>query len=425
MSTDERRQVVISTDGHCGAHLRQYKEYLDPKYRDGFDAWADNFHDAWAEDLDQDRPADYRSGVASAASTLNWDSDARLAYLDRQGIAAEVLFPNTAPPFYPSGVLVSPGPRSREEYDLRFAGLRAHNRWLAEFCAEAPERRAGFAQVFLDDMDDAVAEVTWAKEHGLRGVLLPGDHVQKMAGLYYPEYEPLWAACADLGLVVHKHAAAPTESFYEGGRASQLVHFMEIQFYTGRAISHMILSGVFERHPDLKFVTTEIASASEVAAILARMDMIVRLRDLGTGMPFYEHVSGALADLHREPHEYFASNCYLGGPQDLRRAYELGVPNLMWGADTPHSEGTGPYTREAIRVELADLPAAERSVLLADRAADVYGLDLAALQVLADRIGPTQAELDQPLPRDQWPTYPTETICTVFSGHGSFETTAA
>jgi predicted TIM-barrel fold metal-dependent hydrolase len=200
---------------------------------------------------------------------------------------------------------------------------------------------------------------------------------------------------------------------------------MEIQFYTGRAISHMILSGVFERHPNLKFVTTEIASASEVAAILARMDMIVRLRDLGTGMPFYEHVKGALAELRRTPSEYFVSNCYLGGPQDLRRAYELGVPNLMWGADTPHSEGTGPYTREAMRVELADLPADERSVLLADRAASVYDLDLAALQAIADRIGPTIEELDTPLPRDQWPVYPTETICTVFSGHSSFETSAA
>ena len=228
---------------------------------------------------------------------MNWDSRLRLDYVDSQGIAAEVLFPNTAPPFYPSGVFTSPRPRSREEYELRFAGLRAHNRWLADFCSEAPERRAGFAQIFLDDIDDAVAEVRWAKENGLRGVLLPGDHVLKMVNLYYPRYDPLWAACAELELPVHRHAAAPTESVYEGGEASQLVHFVEIQFYTSRAISHLIFSGVFERHPDLLFVTTEIASATEIARDLIKMDMMYKLRDMGTGTPFYPHVKDALAKL--------------------------------------------------------------------------------------------------------------------------------
>ena len=196
---------------------------------------------------------------------LNWDSQLRLDdYLDAQGIAAEVLFPNTVPPFYPSVVLTAPGPRSPREYELRFAGLQAHNRWLADFCRQAPDRRAAFAQIFLDDVDDAIAEVRWAKEAGLHGVLLPGDHVLKMANLYYPRYEPLWATCVALDLPVHRHAAAPTESFYEGGKASQLVAFVEIQFYTARAVSHLIFSGVFERHPELKFVTTEIAGASEL-----------------------------------------------------------------------------------------------------------------------------------------------------------------
>ena len=279
--------------------LWDYKQYLDRRYHDEFDPWARSFKDPWSEELDQERPLNNRSGVASMGAPLNWDSQLRLDYLDAQGIAAEVLFPNTVPPFYPSGVLTAPGPRSPREYELRFAGLRAHNRWLADFCDQAPDRRAGFAQIFLDDVDDAIAEVRWAKEAGLRGVLLPGDHVLKMANLYYPRYEPLWATCAELDLPIHRHAAAPTESFYEGGKASQLVAFVEIQFYTARAVSHLIFSGVFERHPELKFVTTEIAGASELARDLAQMDMMAGLRDMGTGTPFYAHVKDALEELTR------------------------------------------------------------------------------------------------------------------------------
>lgn len=407
-------QIVISTDGHCGADLWDYKPYLEHRYHEAFDPWAENFHDAWAEELDQDRPVDNRSGVASAATPLNWDSQLRLDYIDSQGIAAEVLFPNTPPPFYPSGVFTSPAPRSREEYELRFAGLRAHNRWLADFCNEAPERRAGFAQIFLDDVDDAVAEVRWAKENGLRGVLLPGDHVLKMVNLYYPHYDPLWAACADLELPVHRHAVAPTESVYEGGGASQLVHFVEIQFYTSRALSHLIFAGVFERHPDLRFVTTEIASATELARDLIRMDMMYNMRDMGTGTPFYPHVKDALAYLQRTPSEYFATNCYVAGPHDLRPARDAGIPNLMWGADIPHAEGTGPFTIECLRATLCDIPHPERNELLAERAAQVYQFDLDLLRPVADEIGPTIEQLDSPLLPESRPKYPDQTSCSVF-----------
>ena len=418
-ATGDHRQILISTDGHAGADLRDYKAYLDPQHRELFDAWADGFHDAWAEDIDQDRDANNRAGVASANAPVNWDSTLRNEHLDGQGMAAEVLFPNTPPPFYPSGVLTSPAPRDRDEYELRFAGLRAHNRWLSEFCAESPERRAGFAQVFLLDVDDAVAEVRWAKEAGLQGVLLPGDHVQNMQGLYYPALEPLWAACAELQLPIHRHAAAPTESLYEGGPASQLVHFVEGQFYTGRAISHLIFAGVFERYPDLKFVTTEIASAAELQSRLATMDMMAKLRDMGTGTPFYEHTREALEGLERLPSEYFATNCYVGGPHDLRRAVDAGVPNLMWGADFPHSEGTAPFSVESLRAELADLSPDVIDELVCGRAAAVYGFDLAALQPIADEIGPTIAELTTPLADSEWPSYPDETACSVFRGHAA------
>jgi predicted TIM-barrel fold metal-dependent hydrolase len=392
-----------------------YKPYLEARYHDAFDGWASAFHDAWAEETDQDRPANHRVGVASMTAPLNWDTRMRLDYLDSQGIAAEVLFPNTAPPFYPSGALTAPGPRTAKEYEFRFAGLRAHNRWLADFCSEAPGRWAGFAQIFLDDIDDAVAEVRRAKGAGLRGVLLPNDHVQKMANLYYPQYDALWAVCAELELPVHRHTNFPTESVHEGGDASALVGMIEMQFYVVRAIGHMILSAVFERHPDLVFVITEITSASEVPAYLGRLDMMLRM-SLGEGTPLVEHIGDAVAALKKLPSEYFASNCYIAGPtHDLRQAHDQGTPNLMWGADVPHSEGTSPYTLEAIRTTLWDLPESDLDELLATRAAKVYGFDLGALQAVADRIGPTMQQIKTPLPPEEAPRYPQDTRCTVFN----------
>jgi predicted TIM-barrel fold metal-dependent hydrolase len=411
---DEQRRVLISTDGHCGAKLRDYKPYLERRYHDEFEVWARSYYDPWAEETDQERPANHRIGVASAMAEMNWDGPMRLEHLDSQGIAAEVLFPNTAPPFYPSGAVTAPGPRSRKEYELRFAGLQAHNRWLADFCSQAPDRWAGFAQIFLDDVDAAVAEVRWAKEAGLRGVLLPGDHVLRMTNLYYPQLDPLWAACEELELPVHRHTNFVTESVQEGGTASVLVGMCEGQFYGIRAIGHMILSGVFERHPNLKFVVTEVTSASEIPAYLAKLDIMIGM-NLGAGTPLHEHVGDALAALRRAPSEYFASNCFIAGPtHDLRQAYDLGLPNLMWGADVPHSEGTSPYTLEVLQTTLWDLPESDLDTLLSKRAAELYDFDLDKLRTVADRIGPTTQEIKTPLPPEQRPRYPEETRCTVF-----------
>jgi hypothetical protein len=87
----------------------------------------------------------------------------------------------------------------------------------------------------------------------------------------------------------------------------------------------------------------------------------------------------------------------------------------MWGADLPHSEGTSPYTLEALRVMLWDLPASSLDELLATRAAAVYDFDLVTLQGIADRIGPTVNEIKTPLPPEEYPRYPQDTRCTVFN----------
>jgi hypothetical protein len=69
----------------------------------------------------------------------------------------------------------------------------------------------------------------------------------------------------------------------------------------------------------------------------------------------------------------------------------------MWGWDYPHAEGTFPYSREAYRLLFADLTDDEIRAILGGTAAEVYGFDVAALQPIADRIGPTLEEIRTPL----------------------------
>ncbi|HET9730432.1 MAG TPA: amidohydrolase, partial [Acidimicrobiia bacterium] len=180
---DTDRYTIISADCHAGGSHEMYREYLEQRYLEDFDAWREKYRNPF-RDL---QPAD-------GGRVRNWDDTRRIGDLEQDGIVAEVVFPNTVPPFFPSFVLFARPPRP-EEYEHRLAGIRAHNRWLVDWCSRFPERRAGIGQIFLNDIDDAIADARWIKEHGLRGGVLisalPPD-VDYIKPLYDPVYDPLW-----------------------------------------------------------------------------------------------------------------------------------------------------------------------------------------------------------------------------------------
>ena len=408
MTNPANHYVVISADGHAGAPLLAYKDYLEKEWHEEFDAWAAGFSDPWAN-LEED---DLKPGVASQDSTFSWDGPKRQAALESQGIVGEVLFPNTAPPFFPGGVLTVGVPRTRDEYERRWAGLRAHNRWLVDFCAEVPGRRAGVGQVFLNDIDDAVAEVRWMADAGLTGgILLPGDSVASMVPLYYPAYEPLWAVCAELGVPVHRHANLPGDpDTPETGHAGPVVGLIESNFFAHRGLAHLIFAGVFERHPGLKFVVTE-SGAAWAPGYLAKLDSFCDLGAVeGSVTEFF--AGPALAGLSRRPSEYFATNVWLGASfmtgTEVDRRDRIGVDRIMWGADLPHLEGTYPFSKEALQAAFAGIPAEEVRLMVGANAAAVYSFDLDSLQAVADRVGPTVAEIAEPLLAP--PAFPEQTV---------------
>jgi len=150
-------------------------------------------------------------------------------------------------------------PPSEADYDRRFAGVQAHNRWVADFCTAAPGRRAGVIQVFVNRLEDALAEITWAAGHVnlFGGILLPSiPPGSPLPPLYDPHYDPLWRLCEEVGAVINIHAGSglPDYGELEIARAIMLV---EVPWFSHRPLWHLIFGGVFERFPDLKVALTE------------------------------------------------------------------------------------------------------------------------------------------------------------------------
>ncbi len=389
------RYLVISSDCHAGLPPERYRDYLESKYHEAFDAalpiQIQMMQEASEKFLIADINREWRKGRETQL-TGAWDHEERIKVLDEDGVAGEVIFPDgitemNTPPFGAGLGLPTEGIVP----ELQWAGCRAHNRWIAEFCQMAPERRAGLAIVpVLWDIDDAVKEVHWAKENGLRGILIPSMWGNQPA-YHHPRYNPFWSACEELDLVVNLHSGTAPMQDYDTHTGMMGIYISEVVWWSARPLWFMIWGGVLERHPKLKVAITE-ATAVWVPETLALLDF--RYSET--------HYSSKLGDyrshMSLKPSEYFKRNVFVGASCMPRREVEMreqiGLENIMWGTDFPHPEGSWPYTRSQMVESFRGFPASDLTAMLGGNAARVYGFDKEKLAPIVDRIGPEASELE-------------------------------
>ncbi|MEE2665107.1 MAG: amidohydrolase family protein [Myxococcota bacterium] len=395
------RHLVVSSDCHAGLQPERYREYLDPQYRERFDTelalqiaqreemarlfLVDEFNESWQRD---------NSELLAGA----WDHDKRIEVLDTDGIAVEIVFPDgitefNSPPFEGGLGLPTEG----ADPELQWAGARSHNRWLAELCQMAPERRIGVALVPVWDIDEAVREVEWARANGLGGVMLPVMW-GKLPPYHTRHYEPLWQACTDNQMVVHFHSGpGPRDDYFAMNTDGTLaegavgIYVSEVCFYLVRPLTFMIWGGVFDRHPELRVAITE-GSCIWVPEYLKLLDHRFTAHRANAKMgDFTSH-------LKRSPSETFHDCVAVGASVLARREVELreeiGTRCIMWGSDYPHPEGSWPDTRDEMVTALRGLPEAEIAAILGGNAARFYDLDTEKLAPLVARIGPEQSLFD-------------------------------
>lgn len=406
---DLDRYLVITADSHAGPDVRQYGQYLESKWQSEFEDWAKEVED-WQQEMK--KVMGPRSiavgGDMDADGSRNWDSARRLREMEGDGVVAEVIFSNTSPPFAPRMLSEFGEPEIGSWHDRRFAGIQAHNRWLAEFCQEAPGRRAGIAQIFLPNVEGSVEEIRWAKENGLSGgVLLPGAPPGSgIPPLYAPEYEPIWAVCEELEMPLNHHAGAAVPDFGMYLPQSMAMYMLEVKWWAHRALWHLMFSGVFERHPKLQFILTEVG-VGWAPEVLRELDHFYNQMKNETQTS--ERIFGGpvVANMSLKPTEYFERQCHLGAsflpPRECDQRHAVGTHKIMWGTDYPHIEGSYPYTRELLRLAFDGVPESEMHQMLALNAASVYGFDIEALAKVAANVGPTKAEISRPLDLDALP----------------------
>lgn len=376
--------TIVSTDCHAGPLHSEggFLPYVDPAFRERLqqDMAQERDMKKFQEELfaeDFRAETDESEAVARGGRTQGVGDPARhLEELAADGVVADVIFPDgsqqNGPPF-----LAASGPGAvGADHALQSVGAWAYNRWLADFVSHAPGRLGGVALMTIHDVEDAVAQVRWAKEHGLRGVLLPAG-VGDLPFYHHPRYEPIWSVCEELELPLHTHVGSATPDY--GDLPGSLTIFAtESMWFSHRPFWYLIWGAVFERHPGLTMVFAEQGSdwVPELLELLDRMYHTM-----------FRHEQKRLS---LPPSEYWKRQCAVQSmfltPREVAARHATGVENMLWGSDYPHYEGSWPNSLEYLRELLEGVPPAEIRAILGANAARIYGFDMAELDAVAARL---------------------------------------
>jgi predicted TIM-barrel fold metal-dependent hydrolase len=304
---------------------------------------------------DHGRFEDVHSGGYDPAQHLQ---DMRL-----DGVAGEVLYPSQGLFYFKVA-----------DSQLMSAIFRTYNDWLAEFCSTAPERLKGIAMINLDDVQEGIQELERTARRGLVGAMI-SEYPPEERRYDRAEYEPFWAAAQALAMPLSLHTATRRQGI-NSGMAQRTIRDASRRatkaFLPATSLCDMLFAGVFERYPRLKVGVVEF-ELSWVPYLLSSMDYTYRERHEEAT---YRFKNGLL------PSDLFHRQVFLSFQEDavgIRLRDIIGVDNMMWGSDYPHSESTFPRSRQVLDEILAQVPQDERARIVGHNAARLYNFDVERL----------------------------------------------
>jgi predicted TIM-barrel fold metal-dependent hydrolase len=300
----------------------------------------------------------------------SFDTAARLADMDADGIYAQVLYPS---------VTLKGAKVYSAERELQLACVRAYNEWIAAFAAPSRGRLAPQAIIPTTGLDDAVAELDYALKNGHRGAVISSFP----NGSIYPDETdaPFWARAQEAAFPIGVHIGSfmktpavttsrKTDSFWTGSLAFVArAAWAKSGGQTLDVACDLLFSGIFQRFPRLKIVLVE-ANIGWIPTLLEQSDDMFRR---------YRWWTGAHKEMAEMPSRIFHRNFYSTFMVDrsgIELRHRLNVDHLMWSTDYPHSGTDWPNSGITIESVFRGVPQDEVKKMLHDNCKALYGLEV-------------------------------------------------
>lgn len=298
-----------------------------------------------------------------------YDPKVRLEVLDEAGIAAQVIFPSTLGLGGQDLAIVG-------DPDLSLTVIRMYNDRMAEIQADSNNRLLPMPVLPAWDVHLSVTEARRVAEMGMRGVNMTSDPDDIGApDLANPAWDPLWEACTDLQLPVHFHIGSSVTSMTWSGRYPWASHGDNVKLaLTGtllfvgnaRVVANGIASGLFDRHPDLKWVSVESA-CGWIPFILEALEY-----------EMFENAPEETKALEKKPSEYFKTNLYATFWFERNNlpwlVEQVGEDNILFETDFPHPTCLYPNPLQSVADKISVLPEDVQRKILGGNAQKLYRL---------------------------------------------------
>src|SRR5579859_7681967 len=276
------------------------------------------------------------AGPKGHAALGAFNAEERSLALDLFGFRAQLVFPS-----FSAGAAFD----TRRSVAARYAGARAHNRAMADFCAR-DRRLYGVSLLPLDEPALALEEVEHIVSLGLKAAWIP-HRVPGDRSPAHNDFDPVWARLAEAGIpfVIHV-AGAPIQvdprwfntgrpvpkDFMGAGESVRGADMTSLHHSAETFIGILVLGGVLERHPTLRGGAIELG-AGWAPSMLRRLDWIAEI---------WKRSEPELAGLKRRPSEQIIDQMAFT-PLPFENVAELIRQSderlYMFSSDYPHIEG--------------------------------------------------------------------------------------
>jgi len=341
-------RVYFDADSHIMETADWVSRHADPEVRAKLPPlnlvkFATATFDSIDEAVQSQRARAARGDVATDVvhGTKGWnaygafDPAERTRALDDLGFARQLVFSTFSGGQY----------LNHADMDVRYGGIRAHNRAMAAFCKE-DRRLIAVGQVSLLDPRRAVDEIEEGIRLGCGAFWIPASG--KSPG--HPDYDPIWRTLSehDVPFMLHVGPNSPTKhpayennakprpkdiTGAEQGENLRVRDFMVLSVAPQQFLTALVFDGVFDRFSELRGGVIELG-AGWVPEYLRTLDLSQRI---------FKRSDATVAALSMKASEYLRRAVkFTPFPgEDVGRMIQDAGPDLfLFSSDYPHVEGT-------------------------------------------------------------------------------------
>ena len=369
---------LISVDDHVIEHERVWLDRLPSKYAEvapqvveldgGMQAWK--FEDRVVPTIGLNAvagkdPKDFGIDPVRFDDMLPgcYDVAARIEDMDLDGVHAQMCFPSF--PGFAGGTLFG-----AEDKQLATACVTAWNDFmLDEWCAYAPGRFIPMMLVPFWDVDACVREVERTAAKGAKAITFSeAPHRLGLPSFHTEHWDPFLSAAqaADMPLCLHFGSGGAPEVAPDANFAVAIALFgMNSQFTT----VDLLFSRVFHQFPRLKVALSE-GGIGWMPYVIERLDYTWERHRWYTGI-----------DKDTPPSELFRDHifgCFIADNAGIEIRNLIGVDNIMFEGDYPHSDSNFPASRKKLADVLKDVPDDDARKIAEDNARRVFNFSRAS-----------------------------------------------